>query len=282
MKLKAASLLLTLTNLSGATLLSLGLAQSAHAIVGGTATTAFEQVSGSAASAVQIAPNWVLTARHVGLGIGSSFSNGLGNSVVAARYNAGNGVQLSDDLALLRLTSSIAGPQLDLWADSLAPAPVGSWYSGLDATIVSGKNHSPRGYGFTQVVDFIPQLDVTDNSINDLATVNYLQAVSPGNAAPYVQGGDSGGALFRGHVTDSTSALWGITSAVDVTAGVHSSLFVQLASYRSWIDQTMLADTADIQTAHWISAVPEVSSSLMMLLGLAGMGFVAGARTRRT
>ncbi|MCV2360722.1 S1 family peptidase [Paucibacter sp. TC2R-5] len=171
-----------------------------------------------------LAPNWVLTARHVGLGIGSSFSNGLGNSVVAARYNAGNGVQLSDDLALLRLTSSIAGPQLDLWADSLAPAPVGSWYSGQDATIVSGENHSPRGYGFTQMVDFIPQLDVTDNSINDLATVNYLQAVSPGNAAPYVQGGDSGGALFRGHVTDSTSALWGITSAVDVTAGVHSFL----------------------------------------------------------
>jgi|GEM_PF-1783352 len=51
--------------------------------------------------------------------------------------------------------------------------------------------------------------------------------------------------------------------------------FVQLAANRNWIDTTMRLDTTDLQTAQWVSAVPEPLTAPMWLAGplvAAGMG----------
>lgn len=42
-------------------------------------------------SGVQVTDNWVITARHVGCGVGGVHSNGCSSSTIAARYNQGSG-----------------------------------------------------------------------------------------------------------------------------------------------------------------------------------------------
>lgn len=248
--------------------LLLALAAPAGAIVGGTPTTAFGQV----ASGVQIAPNWVLTARHVGLHTGGTFANGYGSSLIAARYEAGSGTQLSDDLALLRLATPIAAPQLTLNASLLAP---GEGYD-IAGTIVTGANQVPRGYGFTSIRAVWDLADVDDAGPGGPVAVNYLVT---GLGLPYVEGGDSGGALFVGRVTTATAPLWGITSARIDEGSQHGSAFVQLASYRAWIDATLLADPADGQLALWVAtSVPEVRPAALLALGLLGLAWLRRRR----
>ena len=93
---------------------------SAAAITGSTSTFDF----GVVGDGVQIADNWVLTAKHVGFTVTppTSFSNGYGISGVAAVYVPGPGF-LVDDLMLLRLATPLAGaPVVSLsstvWSDS--------------------------------------------------------------------------------------------------------------------------------------------------------------------
>lgn len=247
-------------------------APSASALIGGTRTTEFGQV----ASGVQVLPNWVLTARHVGLGVGATYRNGYGSAVVAARYNAAAGAFPRDDLALLRLATPIAAPSLSLVADTLAAA--GSF--ALDATLTTGANQSPRGYGFSQVREFWPLLDPDGSGPLTTVTTNWLMVHTDGFTTPYVQGGDSGGGLFLGHVTSLAGGapLWGIASAyvADEDANGNDirprSAYVQLASYQSWLDTTLAADATDAQTLNWVTtAVPEPATGLLMLLGLCGL-----------
>ena len=110
--------------------------------------------------------------------------------------------------------------------------------------------------------------------------VRWLLAYNAGNTAPYVQGGDSGGGRFWGHVNDSTgSLLMGITSAqITYDGGGFGSGFVQLAAYRSWITATMDKDLADAQGARWASAVPEPGT---WALWLASAGLRASRRAAR-
>lgn len=252
-------------------------AQPAAAIVGGTATTEFGQVG----SGVQVLPNWVITARHLGLGVGGTYSNGFGSAIVAARYDAASGDFPLDDLTLLRLATPITAPSLSLVADSLT---AGTGYA-IDATLTTGFNQLPRGYGFSQVREFSATADPDDDGPLGPVSANWLVVYTDGYTAPYVQGGDSGGGLFLGHVTSLAGGapLWGIASAfiTDKDAGgndIHPrSGYVQLSSYRSWLDATLAADMADTQMLGWVStAVPEPATGLLMVLGLCGL-----ARRRR-
>lgn len=244
----------------------------AAALVGGTATTEFGQV----ANGVQVLPNWVITARHVGLGIGDTFSNGYGSATIAARYDAATGAFPLDDLALLRLNTPIAAPSLNLVANTLQ---AGGNHA-IDATLTTGLNQVPRGYGFSQVREFWPQVDPDD--AGPLAPVNahLLVVYTDGFGPPYVQGGDSGGGLFLGHVSSLAAGapLWGIASAyiADEDANGNDlhprSGYVQLASYRPWLDATLAADLADGQTLNWVTtAVPEPGTGLLLCLGLAAL-----------
>lgn len=246
----------------------------AQAIVGGLSTTAFGQVD----NGVQITASWVLTARHVSFSSGS-YSNGYGSAVIAARYDLGPGPTLVNDLTLLRLATPIAAaPALDLLDEVL---PVGLYSQALAVTIATGGNQSPRGYAFADMAEVVDKIDLKVNNVVGSYDVHWLLAYQPDHSAPYVQGGDSGGGLFLGHITDSTgAALMGITSAQlqDDKEKPYGSGFVQLAAYRGWIDSTMAGDLADTQMASWVSAVPEPAT---WALWLAGAGLMAGNTARR-
>ena len=123
-----------------------------HAIVGGTATTAFQAVG----VGVQVTPDWVVTAWHIAPGVGSSYSNGYGSRTVLARYDApGSGAFPANDLTLLRLTPTKAVvPSLAVAGNTFASGSV----TPLDVTITSPSNSGPaRGYGFTTVSQFAKQ-----------------------------------------------------------------------------------------------------------------------------
>ena len=255
--------------------LTASLALPAQAIVGGNSTSAFAAVGPT--NGVQVAPDWVLTALHVVLNPGNFYSNGYGIRTVAARYDAPNaGSFPQNDLALLRLApAATLAPYLQISSDLFREGS----FAGVAATIVSGGNpgNGQRGFASTSITEFVPVIDPDGSGPRLPVTANYLLSFS---SSVYVEGGDSGGALFSGQVMDATSPLLGITSArleneQRVPIG---SAFVALAAYRSWIDERMAADLADNQMLTWVSAVPEPGSLLLWALGLV---LVGGAVRRR-
>lgn len=254
------------------------LAVPAQAITTGTTTSAFAAVGPTLG--VQVTPDWVVTAFHVSAALqpGFTFTNGYGIRTVAALYAApGSGVFPANDLALVRLAPALSPtPYLQVSSD-LFPEGL---FSPVPVTIVSGSFlYAPlRGYAFTAVNEFRTMIDADDAGPLLPVVANYLIS---NDRLVYAEGGDSGGALFLGHVTDSTSALLGVTSVRfdDANNVPFGSGFVALAAYRSWIDGTMAADLADSQMLSWVSAVPEPGSLLLWALGLT---LLAGAVRRRT
>lgn len=251
----------------------------ASAIVGGLPTTSFGHVG---VYGVQVSESWVLTARHTGWRAGGVFSNAYGSATVAAVYDAGSGGFPLDDLSLLRLESPIAAAQPLVLVGSVLP--FGELAQPWDVTIASGRGGS-RGYALTELYEVRDLGDPDDGGPKPALPVNWLITHGPTYSAPHVQPGDSGGALFLGHVSDSTgAALMGITSAWNIEIPVaplteqSTSGFVQLAAYRSWIDGTLLADGADLQAVTWLSAVPEPTTTALWLVGLGGL--VVAARRR--
>ncbi len=268
-------------------LLAMALVSSqALAIVGGTATTDFKNVS----DGVQFAPNWVLTADHVGLVVNGTYTNGHGSALIDAVYRAPGASFPEHDLRLVHLANAIAGaPVLQLSSTVLAPTAL-DWLNpslNVDVTLSTDSTQAPRGYAFGQLREFaVTILDDHDNDPNTpevLRTVNWYITHQNNFSTPYVQGGDSGGGLFLGHVTDNTSPLLGIASGqiFDVLGPNITSFasgYVSVASYRSWIDETMLANLSDDQMANWVStAVPEPATGALWLAG----GALLAALSRR-
>jgi len=250
--------------------LSLALAASllvapAHAIVGGLPTTDFKATG----NGLQVTDNWVLTVQHAALGVGDTYGNGYGSRSVLARYDApGSGIFPANDLSLLRVSPGVGSvPDLAVSGDLFA---VGT-FAALAVTISSAANSTAaRGYGATTVSAFAVLVDPDDDGPSLPVVANYLSSI---DAAVHVQGGDSGGGLFLGHVTDSTSPLLGLSSALltDANNQPTGSAFVLLAAYRPWIDQTMASDLADAQLVNWVSAVPESDTLALWALGLGAL-----------
>jgi hypothetical protein len=259
--------------------LALATALPAHALVNGTDTTSFSAVGElGGASGVQIAENWVLTAAHVANGLvadASTFQSVAGSSMIDAVYTFSNTAFPNNDVALVHLSTAISSalPVLnDVLVSSAAATKLGS------ATIASAQNQTPNGYGVTTAKN-ATTLD-TENGVT--STVNWL--ITQGGA--YVQGGDSGGALFKGTPTDSGgSVLLGVASAsLSYTTGGPASAFAQTAAYKSWINSTMASSG---QQATWSSTpivlapsvVPEPSTAA--LFALCGLAALASKPVRR-
>jgi hypothetical protein len=245
----------------------------ARAITGSIATASFAAVS----SGVQITADWVVTARHVVVGAGASYANGYGERSVAASY-ALPGEFPNDDLALMRLAPLATPSAVPLLAVS-ADLIVDGSFAPLAVTIASSANSTgPRAYAYTTLSEADSSLDPDGPGPKTPVRVNYLISL---DSSVHVQGGDSGGALFAGQVTDS-GVLLGITSALleDNQKRPVGSAFVQLAAYRGWIDATMAADLADNEAVLWATAVPEPATWLLYLAGLGSLRFIRRRRAR--
>lgn len=246
----------------------------AHAIVGGLPTTDFKATG----IGLQVTDNWVLTVQHAAFNVGDIYSNGYGSRTVLARYDApGSGTFPANDLTLLRLALGVSVPSLAVSSDLFADGS----FAALAVTISSPLNSGPaRGVGYTTVNEFTTLVDPDDAGPLPPVVANYLVS---NDSAVHVQGGDSGGGLFLGHVVDQTSPLLGLSSALltDANNQPTGSAFVLLAAYRGWIDQTLAGDLSDAQAINWVSAVPEAGAGWLWALGLAGVAVAVAARRQR-
>lgn len=255
----------------GVLMLSTLLASPAQAIVGGTSTTAFQAVG----TGVQVTQDWVVTVQHAAFAPGQVYNNGYGPRQVLASFDApGSGTFPANDLTLLRLAPTLASiPSLAVAGDSFA---IGTMPA-MPVTITSPLG-TPRSYGFTNITEFARQIP----DINGVpVTVNYLMSFG---TSVRVQGGDSGGGLFYGSVTNSTSPLLGLSSALlednNVPPNPIGSGFVLLSAYRTWIDATLAANPplAGAQSIQWVTAVPEPATWALWVGGLLAVGVAARRR----
>ncbi len=244
----------------------------AHALVGGTDTSSYSAVGEIAgATGILIADNWVLTVNHVaaGVSVGStSFVSLTGSSVVDAVYRYTTAAFPNNDIALVHLSTALSSSGVPILNDTAVKS---STLSSLGAlTAVTAANQTPNGEGSVTA----QSLMATYKDANGVSyTTNWI--VTSGSV--YVEGGDSGSALFKGAVADSAGALLlGLASAsLTDGSGNAESAFVQVAAYKTWIDSTMASSG---QKATWLSAVPEPSTWALSCLGLIGVAVTCRRR----
>jgi hypothetical protein len=249
-----------------------GLSSPAHALTNGVSTDSFTALGElGGASGVLISANWVLTAAHVGANVvagSSSFESTSGTSLVDAVYTYSSDIFPGNDLALVHLSTSLDTTAVPLLSDAVVRASQVASLGTL--TMASALNGSPQSTATTLAAGVQNTYTTSDGT---KLTTNWLLT----SGASEVQGGDSGSALFKGQVSDSSHALLiGIASAaLTLDSGAKESAYVQVGSYKSWINATM---SASGQQALWASAVPELPALPMMALGLGG---IAWLRSRR-
>lgn len=249
-------------------LTALALPAGAQDIVGGMPTQSFKAVG----IGVQVAPDWVMTARHAVIGVGGTYENGYGMRTVAAVYLPDTADFPANDFALLRL---VPDGSSNFYPRVASQPSVPGGFRPLDVTIVSTANHSPRGLGLTVATEAIPFYDDDGPGPLGPVAVNWLVTWDPNVR---VENGDSGGGLFLGHVRDS-SVLLGLTSALitDDSGTAIGSAFVQPGAYKAWIDGIMSADRTDDQLLNWAS-VGEVPEPATWMLGAAGLALLLARR----
>lgn len=232
----------------------------AHALRGSETSSDFAWVGtlSTGGDGVLVAPNWVLTAAHVGR-TGGSFQTAVGSAPVAAVFKAGTLGFPDDDLALLYL-----GSALDVGA---LPRVYGNVLYANDAlaygavTLVAAQDSNTQQYVHSALVTAYPLFTTEDGVVH---ATWYVAAGSRTDTSPLLQGGDSGSGLFAGHLDGHDEALlMGIASA---TCNTRYSCFVQPAAYREWIDSTMNASGQGVQWS--LAPVPEPSTSALLGAGL--------------
>jgi hypothetical protein len=248
-------------------------ADPSSAITGSTSTTTFAAVG----VGVQVAPDWVLTVSHDVIAAGSAYSNGYGTRNVVQTFLAPGAAFPANDLALMELAPdpSSGAPFMPIDAslpwDMSLPLPIPT-----AATIVSTANATPgpRGYAFTTITQFAQTYAPDPAKPQATVDVNWLLSI---DASVHVQGSDSGGGLFAGNVSDS-STLLGLSSALlqDARGNPVGSAFVQPAAYRGWIDATVASATPG-ESLLWVSAVPEPDARWNWLVGLALLAWLRRA-----
>jgi hypothetical protein len=179
----------------------------------------------------QIAPSWVLTAAHVAPAAGRRYVNDFGDALVAETVGLARGAPtqppfdgaLRDDLVLVRLAAAIPTPYLPRLMDDEAFL---RRRANSDFTLVS---NNPRlqarrvGYGALRAV--------TRRSGFDFLII----------ASRRVQlaGGDSGSALFLGHLAraDGDSVLVGVASARSTDQdGASIAVYTRVGVHRGALD----------------------------------------------
>lgn len=257
-----------------------GLSQAARALTNATATTNFTNLGNlGGANGVLIAPNWVLTAAHVAGNstalAGSSFQSGDGSSTIDAAFVFDGTSNFPDnDIALVHLTSAINSSSLPILNDSSVNDTIS--YLGGNLTLASSVNSTQRDYGYATGSGEVQMYNTS--------TVNWIITSGSTN----VVGGDSGSALYMNQVTDGAGqVLLGVASAETTTGNgvvaVNQSAYVLVSYYKTWIDTTIANSglSGSNQTVQWVSAVPETSSVLAMLLGVGGLCLLGQKRRAR-
>jgi len=224
------------------------------------------------ASGVYLGNGWVLTAAHVGA---AAFT------VDGGTYQpvAGSSRSISDsdgtaDLTLFQITTAPSLNSLSLTV--YEPTPFSQAQAGSQAVLIGYGGNAGETWGY-DTVDFVDELiQPTGLSYvsNDFLTVygTYTDGSASSTNNSILVGGDSGGGDF---IYDNATQAWELVGINEVVGtgtingqNLTVSGFVQLNTYAS-----------QISAITGVMVVPEPSTWVLVMLGLASLGFYSRCRS---